>query len=406
MKKILMSMVALFALCGGAAAQRVEVADVEALPGETVSLVMQLDTESGSYTGLEFDIQFPQEGFETPGTGSTVAEWDGTLTIGPVGGVEIENLSRCGILSYSDTPIPGEGLQDLCSVNFSVDNGLALGDYTITLMNMTLIGDTRVPVSETTFTLHVVSVHTVILDENSTTVPDEAENVNVRVNRTLKAGVWSTICLPFAMTEAQVKEAFGEDVELGDFQGTDPEFDGDNVIAITANFDIVTAIEANHPYIIKAASAITNFIVDDVNITPDEDEAYIEFDNGKTGSRRVVYSGFYGTYHANTELEKNTLFLNNNKFWYSTGKTKMKGYRAYFDFLDILTEVEESAAPSITLSFDGKDGDVTKIDGRTMEQLETGRVYNTAGQYVGESENINQLPKGVYIVNGKKKVIK
>ena len=84
----------------------------------------------------------------------------------------------------------------------------------------------------------------------------------------------------------------------------------------------------------------------------------------------------------------------------------MKGYRAYFDFLDILTEVEESAAPKITWSIEGKGGDVTKIDGRTMEQIETGRVYNTAGQYVGESENINQLPKGVYIVNGKKKVIK
>ena len=41
-----------------------------------------------------------------------------------------------------------------------------------------------------------------------------------------------------------------------------------------------------------------------------------------------------------------------------------------------------------------------------MQTIESGKVYNMNGQYVGEAEDANSLPKGIYIVNGKKKVIK
>ena len=53
-----------------------------------------------------------------------------------------------------------------------------------------------------------------VLDENSTTAPESQTNVDVRVKRTIRANEWSTICLPFAMTETQVKTAFGEDVKI------------------------------------------------------------------------------------------------------------------------------------------------------------------------------------------------
>ena len=103
MKKIMMSLTAFFAFCGGAAAQQVAVAPVEALPGETVALSIQLDTDGGSYTGLEFDIQFPQEGFTTTGTTKTAATWDGAFTIGNVGGVGIENLAtKCDPVACID----------------------------------------------------------------------------------------------------------------------------------------------------------------------------------------------------------------------------------------------------------------------------------------------------------------
>ncbi len=251
---------------------------------------------------------------------------------------------------------------------------------------------------DTDFTIYVTE-YRVVLDENSTVVPAEQTNVDVRVRRTINANEWSTICLPFDMTEAQVKEAFGNDVQLGDFVGAESEFDdADNVTGITVSFNDASAIEANHPYIIKVSEPVEEFTIDGVDIVADEDEAYIEFDNGKSGSRRVVYSGFYGTYHAGTVLDEFTLFLSSNKFYYSDGSIKMKGYRAYFEFLDVLTEIEEG--PHVKIFFGGDD-DETGIDRVITARRAEDDVYDLSGRRVGR-----QPQRGIYIVNGKKVVIK
>lgn len=399
MKRLALSIIAVLTLCGRMAAQQVTVSDVEAVPGETLSFTIQLDTKGGSYVGLEFDVQFSQDGFVTTGNATTIADWNGSFTIGEVGAVGINNLARCGILSYSSTPIPGEGLMNLGQVEIKVDNTVSLGDYVVTLTNVTLVGDERVPVADATFNVSVVDAHNVLLDENATTPPTNVSPANVRVRRTINADEWSTICLPFDMTEAQVKEAFGNDVQLGDFVGADSEFDdADNVTGITVNFNDASAIEANHPYIIKVSEPVEEFTIDGVDIVADEDEAYIEFDNGKSGSRRVVYSGFYGTYHAGTVLDEFTLFLSSNKFYYSDGSIKMKGYRAYFEFLDVLTEIE--GGPHVKIFFGGDD-DETGIDRVITGRRTEDDVYDLSGRRVGR-----QPQRGIYIVNGKKVVIK
>lgn len=246
-----------------------------------------------------------------------------------------------------------------------------------------------------------------VLDENYTTVPSAASNVDVRVRRIFKANVWSTICLPFAMSADQVLAAFGSGVKLGDFTGYSVE-DAAGEMGITVNFDEVTAIEANHPYIIKVDNPMTEFTVDGVTIAP-EDEPKVSF-GYTTGSKNKVYhpSDFIGTYVAGFNFydaaTSYPLFLNGNKFYYATEQTMpMKAYRAYFDFDDYLPEAEQPESARIMMSFDDE---TTKIDARTMEPIETGKVYNLAGQYLGELESSDHLPKGVYIVNGKKKIIK
>ena len=387
-----MSLTALFALCGGAAAQQVTVADVEALPGETVSMAIQLNTNGGSYTGLEFDIQFPDEGFTTTGKATmTNTGWDGAFTIGDIGGVGISNLARCGVLSYSDTAIPGDGLQPFGTVEFTVGSGVALGNYTVTLTNMTLIGEGRVPVADATFTLSVVNTHSVVLDETSTTAPEAAEGVNVRVKRTIKANEWSTICLPFEMSAAQVKAAFGDDVQLADFNGY--VFD-DDAETITVNFKDATAIEANHPYIIKVSSKVEEFAIDGVDIDP-EDEPMVN----KGTSRKP--KAIIGTYVANTVIENGNLFLSGNQFWYSVGNTKMKAFRAYFNFFDLLPDFEANYAESrIVMSFGDE---TTGIESLTPDPSPTGEgsIYNLNGQRVE-----HPAKKGLYIKNGRKEVIK
>ena len=243
----------------------------------------------------------------------------------------------------------------------------------------------------------------VVLDENFGSIPEPATGVDVLVRRTIKANEWSTICLPFAMNEAQVKAAFGNGVELADFTGYDATEDNEgNITGITANFSDVTAIEANHPYIIKVSSAVSEFTVDGVDIDP-EDEPCIEYDNGKTGARRIVYSAFRGTYHVDTDVPEYSLFLMDNLFYYSAGNVRMKAYRAYFDFYDILTDVEDELGEAkIRMSFN----DASGIESIRQRGNSDGAVYDLSGRRLSVSPVSTMLPRGMYIINGKKVIIK
>ena len=241
-----------------------------------------------------------------------------------------------------------------------------------------------------------------VLDELSTEAPEAATGVDVRVKRTIKAGEWSTICLPFAMSEKQVKAAFGDDVLLGDFTGIESTYDEaeENIIRIMVNFNNATAIEANHPYIIKVVNAVESFTADNVDIAPEE-EPSVDKDEYITGSGTKKdpyvshYNSFVGTYVANTEVPELTLFLNGNMFYYSTGATKMKAFRGYFDFYDVLTDVENAEA---RISFAMNEDRMTGISNVKHEGED--RYYNLKGM------RVEKPGKGLYIVNGKKMVIK
>ena len=262
-----------------------------------------------------------------------------------------------------------------------------------------------------TFTVTIVE-NRIELDENATEIPDVSGTQNVLVKRTIKAGKgkdnWGTICLPFAMTGEQVKAAFGDDVEFADFTGYTASYDDDDfVTSIEVSFasvDISTGIAANHPYIINlgkdATEDISEFRVDNVNIAFEE-EPMIHF-----GTSRK-YKDFVGTYTVINNLGSTAepcLFLSGNKFYYATGKTKMKAYRAYFAFYEYLKEFDpEAGGAKISFSVDG---DATSIDGIGTQRIVEG-VYDLSGRKIQlQDGDLNKLQKGVYIIDGKKVTIK
>ena len=300
----------------------------------------------------------------------------------------------------TNVPI-GDG--EIATINVTIDNTMSLGDYPVVVKNIQLVSkdNESITVEEvsTMITITEPGDGRTVLDENSTTAPESAANVDVRVLRTINANEWSTIVLPFAMNETQVKEAFGDDVQLADFTGYDVAEEGESIVSITVNFGDVTAIEANHPYIIKVSQAVTEFTVDGVDVAP-EDAPCVSF-GYETGRRPVVYHpvDFIGTYVADfdfyNDAERAAIFLNGNKFWYATENTRhMKAFRAYFDFDDILTEVEEGSA-NIKM-FVNTDNDATGIDNVNTNANLNETIFNLAGQRVGKNY------KGIVIENGMK----
>lgn len=287
---------------------------------------------------------------------------------------------------------------EICLITILVAANVIAGDYPMILRNIA-ISDTeakshRTDMVESTITIIASGDNRIIFDEVSTTAPEAAIGVDVRIKRSIKAGEWSTICLPFSMTVAQVKEAFGSDVALADFTGyVAEEDDKGNISGLIVNFSDVDAIEANHPYLIKVSTAINEFTVDGVDVEPEEEPTI-----ATVKRTRKQWSEFIGTYTANTVVPEKTLFLSGNKFYYSTGATKMKAFRGYFDFYDVLTEVDESYDAKVRFFIDDT---ATNIEG-ISSSIQPEAVYSVSGVRMGRADRMKALPKGLYIVNGKK----
>jgi len=369
--------------------------------GTSGYLSISMKNEDKSIEGFSFTLQLP-EGI-TP---------NGTPTL---------SSNRSASKSFSFPTDPNVSGQD---INFvaspKTESGLGVGDGEIILVPVTIsadvsgnltvvVKDIKMGYTDTenkqqyAFNDETVEIKTdiamtsdVIINENWTQAPAKANGVNVTVYRSLNAGVWSTICLPFAMTGDQLTDAFGSDVALAEFTGYDETYDNDdNITSITVNFDdvvVANGIEANHPYIIKTSTDITDFSLT-TQINPSEDDAYVQYDNGLSGKKQVIYGYFNGTLKVGTVPEK-SLFLNGGKFYYSTGNTTIKAFRGYFELYDVLNNYASGVKFNIFV-----DGETTRIEGIQDDTEDV--TYDLSGRKL-----VRPTHRGVYIQNGKKVLVK
>ena len=370
----------------------------------TMEIVCSFSTE---FVGGQWDVELPDDGKVKPtmANGKPVAAFGFTGTDHSISSSQLKNTQeqllpkyRFVFTSMSSTALPTSGT--LMTIVLNADETATVGTvYNAKLSNIELgtSGSAKTNLDDIMFTVTIAEpLAAVTLDEMSTTAPTaSAGAVNVTVNRTIKAGEWSTICLPFDMDEDQVKEAFGDDVELADF--TSWSFDGTatNVEKITIGFTDVTEIEKNHPYIIKVSSNITSFAVKSVTIEPEDyptNDVIIKVGTKKhTGSMNVYYQrSDIGIY------DENEIFINGNKFWYNNGN-QIKAFRATFSFDKIILHDDVSSS-RITMSFN--DDEMTAVNEIVRESVADDRYYNLSGQQV-------ETPtKGVYVKNGKKVIVK
>lgn len=395
MKKILFLIITVSLLCIGQtlAGNVLTVNDVNVPQGgqATLEIGCEFDTE---YTAFELQIALPDGvSLMTDEYGYPVIEKAFDTNHILTGNLLPSNGNyKITCRSMDNISIPTEG--PLFRVTVVADAGLALG--TNLAANITACEFTRTVdsngenLADADFTIHITEFRT-ILDENSTTMPEAEENANVRVKRTINAGNWSTICLPFAMTEEQVKTAFGNDVQLAEFTGYKATEDGEgNVVEIKVNFSDATAIAANHPCLIKVSESVSEFTLDGVDIDPENEPTVATVKRTKK-----QWSEMIGTYAATT-IEDQMLFLSGNKFWYSTGSSKIKGYRAWFDFYDVLTEVESSSA-RVSMFFDEVITDINKVSEKKSNM--SGAIFDLQGR------RVNKPVQGIFIKDGKKIII-
>lgn len=405
MKKIFMLLTALVAYCGGAMADGLEVQDVNISQGGEATLEIALENPVTEFAAFQFNVELAN--------GITVATNDKGKFVYEKGARLDEefslSLSQPDALVntyrvlgyYTETqPIPST-TGAIVKITIKADATLAIGTTHVcklSAINLTETNETKHTPDDITFNVKITEKTYTILDETSTTAPAASGGpVDIQVKRTIKANEWSTLVLPFDMTEAQLKEALGSDVKLAEFEDYEAEYTGDDVTGLTVNFvatDLTEGFYGNYPYLVKTSKDITEFIVTST-IDPDEEGAVVEYDNGKSGKQRKVLGSLIGTYHAGDAIPNNGLFLSGNKFWYSAGATKIKAFRAYFMLNEVLSGVAEAKVRFMV------DEDAAAIEGITPD-MENGVWYTLDGRQL----NGKPTEKGVYIVDGKKVLIK
>lgn len=236
-----------------------------------------------------------------------------------------------------------------------------------------------------------VTEETVVLDETLNNISDvikaNADKVaTVTLKRSISKDYLNTVCLPFDLSAEKIAEVFGEGSVVSDYT---------SVTGTVMNFTPVTEMIANHPYIVKATETFDTKNIAGVTLkTIAGNENKIEFEN----TEKTFLADFVGSplIHEFTYTDGSELFLGKDGKLYRPNEkgNKMKGMRAYF-------KVDDNTGSGAKVNIGGGLSSIDKLmNGEAM----TGKVYNLNGQYVGNT--LDGLAKGLYIMNGKKYVVK
>jgi hypothetical protein len=227
---------------------------------------------------------------------------------------------------------------------------------------------------------------------------NQTKNVTIENRGTLHAGEWNMMCLPFKLSAADYKKAFGEDVKVAEFTGVTKSEGGELVSFNLAYINEKNGMKAATPYLIKPSKYIpmadVTFEGVKVSAKTTEEQA--------TGD---VNCKLIGTLQP-TILDKGHRQLvlkasNELQYMFPNSTIPMQACRAYFELTDTGTGTV-AAAKSFSFSIDGETTGVKVIDVNAPSASTNTRVYNMNGQLVGTS--VENLPQGIYVIAGKKVV--
>lgn len=250
---------------------------------------------------------------------------------------------------------------------------------------------------------------------------------------------WEALVLPVNLTTTQVKTAFGDEVKLSKLEGL--ANNGNQIRFIPEYLDgdpNKVVLKAGECYVIKVTNA------------PDvaRDDPYtFDVTSNELGQNRKIEVTYTGPiYQINGVTREYTLtdLLKNNGTDYSLGKVTKSyetndgtlDYEGFFCWSKNVTKAGDyvvsrgkmyhltSRWENLTgtmwllrdrtnrnaLSFDFGDGQTTDINNivteTAPESATANGVYNLNGQKVAEGTSLNGLAKGIYIVNGRKHVVR
>ena len=245
--------------------------------------------------------------------------------------------------------------------------------------------------------------------DKQNSVTDEVTNASTMLKRNMTHDQWNTLVLPVDMSSAQLKAAFGDLVQLAKLtalNGTVLEF-------TSVDLSEDNPLTAGHIYIIKPQQSP---VVNSVTIRADGTAETVKGPFYNIGRHSYKYKDrklselsvpeyptddgemtAHGTY-VNTKCPSGSYVLSRGNMYHIKTETPVKGFRCWFTF-------NGNAPKNVSLAIDGvAEGAIpTGLEDLVDTRLQPSDIYNANGQLVRRgATTLDGLPKGVYIVNGKK----
>ena len=212
---------------------------------------------------------------------------------------------------------------------------------------------------------------------------------------------WNSIILPVDMTAAQVKEAFGEGVQMAEFDRLDNNWIKFSTVNVAAD-DVV--LHKNTPYIIyptKEPLGNYSYTIDGVTKILDG-HVYvangINYDDQTSNLTHTVNGGgmtYTGSYDSKTVVSADSYMFSKGDLVHTNKEHTVKAYRCWL-------KENASSGRMLMFSLDGNGLDGTTgihVIEENKQNTNTG-IYNLGGVRMN-TNNVDKLPKGVYVVNNK-----
>lgn len=250
-----------------------------------------------------------------------------------------------------------------------------------------------------------------VLDEDATL--DDSRNLTKATmvfHRTFTTGEWNSLILPVDMTADQVKAAFGNGTKLAKFDKYDENWIYFSPVKPDADGNM---LKANIPYIINPTKQ-PDSVNRNYNVGSDKEKHIdgpvytvtgiyyggqpTEMKCEDTGSSTNTGMTHYGSYVYRQEVPAKSYMLSKGDMVHTSKVHNVKSYRSW---------LEETTPSEKTLQLIVSDSDNSTTGIKVIEEApqNANAVYNVNGMRMNIS-NTDNLPKGVYIINNKKVVIK
>lgn len=217
-------------------------------------------------------------------------------------------------------------------------------------------------------------------------------------NRTFRSGRWYSVVLPFSVSQKQMKDVFGNDVKVlhySDVTGTD--------LNLFEHF--YQMIVGGTPVLVKPSQEVTNPVFKNVTLTSKEVVDIVNTGFKCTGSWNNVDFHAYSYF---IDAKTNSFYLYDpTKVAQGTKAPHAGAFRSWI----ISTSTNPSEAKQLTMHINGieEQGETTAIwnaiSGNDDAEVASKGIYSLSGQKMNAADT-RSLPKGIYIVNGKKFIVK